>query len=598
LVTATTSVPHAGPASNLARFAEDRKLPLEALKKDGWRDLPGGKIGMPYYDETGMHLFDRVRNAPGRKPRFLQPSGEKTVPYGLHRLADFASSSTLYLAEGETDTQTLWHHNLAALGLPGANNVKALHKEHLAGFETICVCQDADNGGENFVAGLAKHLKEIGFAGVALALTMPPGFKDVSELHVANPDDFRQALDARKAVAQVLLDGPATSAVPGLVTTCLADVKPRPVEWLVPGLIPLGKLTMLAGDGGHGKSSITLDLAACISTGRPCFGLNYQAHKPAEVLLFSCEDDLADTVVPRLLAASADLQKARHCETVRDAAGKLKPFSLADFEAMEAFLASHRDVRAVIIDPAGAYIGRAGVNENKDAELRKLLVPLAELAARFCVAIVLVKHLNKGAGLKAVDRVGGSVGYVNTVRSALLVAPDPDNDTRKLLLPMKGNLTGQARGIAFQLVPLAPEKAETIVKPMTHLKEPERVLLREQLFSVAWGKTVDTTADEAVQAGSKTYRGPNKVERCKAWLRDFLKTHAYPSEEILTAAKAADFTFDNVKEAKAALKAEGLRNSNASRLGGAWWSGFGTVESWCPRPDPDGPDAPLSPCPP
>src|SRR4051794_15612074 len=84
-----------------------------------------------------------------------------------------------------------------------------------------------------------------------------------------------------------------------LATVRLDTVKAKPVRWLVPDLIPRGNLTMIAGDGGHGKSAATLDLIARLSKGEPAFGLDYKPGGPAESLLISCEDDLADTVVPR-----------------------------------------------------------------------------------------------------------------------------------------------------------------------------------------------------------------------------------------------------------------------------------------------------------
>src|SRR5262249_41211788 len=147
----------------------------------------------------------------------------------------------------------------------------------------------------------------------------------------------------------------------------LSTIRIEPIRWLVPNYLPLGKQVLIAGDGGHGKSSLTLHLAACLTTGRPAFGLDYQA-APAEVLLVSCEDDFGDTVVPRLLAAGADLSKIFRVDGTKDQKGKVQPFSLADFQALREELKSRPArpmVRLVVIDPAGAYIGRAGVDEHK-----------------------------------------------------------------------------------------------------------------------------------------------------------------------------------------------------------------------------------------
>ena len=121
---------------------------------------------------------------------------------------------------------------------------------------------------------------------------------------------------------------------PRLATTRLDGIRPLPIRFLVPDLIPLGKLVLFAGDGGNGKTALTLDITANVTRGRPCFGLQYDAPPPAEVLLISCEDDFGDTVVPRLLAAGADLTKVFRVDGIRGEDGQILPFNMAYFEAL------------------------------------------------------------------------------------------------------------------------------------------------------------------------------------------------------------------------------------------------------------------------
>jgi RecA-family ATPase len=363
---------------------------------------------------------------------------------------------------------------------------------------------------------------------------------------------------------------------------------------LVPGIIPLGKLVMLAGDGGHGKSAMTLDLAACLTTGRPCLGLTYAPLPPAEVLLISCEDDLADTIVPRLLAAEADLTRCHSVDGVRDASGKCAPFSMAHFQAMEQELKKRPNVRLVVIDPAGAFVGRTGVDDHKDSELRALLGPLAEVAASRGVTILIVKHFHKGATARAVHKVSGGVGYVNAVRAGFVAVPDPEDEDRRLFLPLKFNLGPRPAGLAYQTRSLDPNEAQAILARFDHLEPEDRERLAQQLFRIKWLGTVDASADDAVNAFGKREQGPNKVEKATEWVREFLAEFAYPSEEIMAAAKAAGFTFDNVKEAKARLKSEGLY-STCKGFQGAWWSGFGKPEGWTLRPTPHTPHTPDAP---
>jgi hypothetical protein len=362
----------------------------------------------------------------------------------------------------------------------------------------------------------------------------------------------------------------------------LTDIKPEPIHWLVPNFLPLGKLVMLAGDGGHGKSSITLNLTADLTRGRPCFGLDRAPQLPCEVLLIGCEDDYADTVVPRLLAAGADLSRVFKVDGVRDPSGKVLPFSLAQYQAMEEELKRRPKVRLVVIDPAGAYIGRSGVDDHKDSELRSLLDPLAELAAKYRVTVLLVKHLNKGATAKAIHRVSGSTGYINAVRAAFVVAPSQEDEVIKLLLPLKFNIAAKPSGLSYRLDALSSDGAERVLAPFDHLSQDDRDRLAKQLFRVAWLGQVNTDADSLFAARSA--RDGNKVAKCAEWMQAFLATYAYPSSEILAAAEAQGFTLDNVKEAKVRLKAKGLRNSNRGGFQKGWWSGIGTPDSEQHRP--------------
>ncbi len=236
-----------------------------------------------------------------------------------------------------------------------------------------------------------------------------------------------------------------------LETTCLLGIKPQPLDWLIPDLLPLGKLFVLAGDGGLGKSSATLHIAADLSQGRCCCGLTYDKPAHARTLLVSCEDDLADTIVPRLLAHNANLGMIDKVngliktypivEGERRVSEKI-PFSLAQVKPLGDWLTVHPDCRLVVIDPATAFVGAAGIDDHRDSELRSLLGPLHELAGERKISIVLIMHCNKGGAAKATNRVLGGVGYVNASRAAFLVCQDPDDKTRRLMLPLKYNLTG------------------------------------------------------------------------------------------------------------------------------------------------------------
>jgi hypothetical protein len=327
-------------------------------------------------------------------------------------------------------------------------------------------------------------------------------------------------------------------------------IKPEPVRWLVPGRVPLGKLVLIAGDGGHGKSTLTLTLAADLTRGRPSFGQDDHETPPASVLLISCEDDFADTVVPRLLAAGADLSRISKVDGIRGSDGTPAPFNLGHYVQLKNELKARPAVRLVVIDPATAYVGRSGVDDHKDSALRALLGPLAELAAECDVTIILVMHVNKGTTAKAVYRVVGSAAYVNSVRAGYLLCPDPDDGERKLFLPLKFNVGLKPAGLAFRMQALCQEEWEAVLSRFDHLGDDDRRRLGEQLFRIAWEGEVDVEADAAMAPPAKD-RGPTKTAAAADWILDYLRSRGpTPSNDVIEAGEKAGFSERTLWNAK------------------------------------------------
>jgi hypothetical protein len=251
-------------------------------------------------------------------------------------------------------------------------------------------------------------------------------------------------------------------------------------------------------------------------------------------LLISCEDDFGDTVVPRLLSADADLSRAHRVDGVALGEGRPRAFTLADLESLDGELACRPDVRLVIIDPVGGYVGRAGVDDNREAELRAVLDPLAELAARRSTLVLMVKHLSKDQTRKAAQRVGGSAAYVNAARAAFVVAPDPEDASRRLFLPIKFNCGPWPSGLAFRMGDLAPGERAGILAGMDHLGPEDRERMAKQLYRVGWEGPVSVSADEALGADARAHRGGKAdLDRAAEWLRGRLATG--PAGSILCA---------------------------------------------------------------
>jgi len=232
----------------------------------------------------------------------------------------------------------------------------------------------------------------------------------------------------------------------GPVITCLADVEPETVSWLWPARVPFGKLTLLIGDPGLGKSTVTTDMAARLSTKTawPDGG----AGVDGSTLVLTAEDGLADTWRPRADRQGGDVRRIHVLRAVR-IDGTETPFTLErDLPALERALGD-TEAALAIVDPLSAYLGPR--DSYKDAEIRGLLGPLAALAERLRVAVVGVLHLTKDAQRRILHRAQGSIAFVAAARSVLAVGEDPELPERRLLVAVKNNLAPLAPALAFRI---------------------------------------------------------------------------------------------------------------------------------------------------
>jgi hypothetical protein len=234
----------------------------------------------------------------------------------------------------------------------------------------------------------------------------------------------------------------------------VAEVDREQVRWLWPGRIPLGKVTVLDGDPGTGKSTLTLTIAAKVTTGSP-FPDGTRPER-ADVILLSAEDDIGDTIRPRLEAAGADLARCWVLPDVHpppDDKGKPRPPRPPELPAdLDTLVGMVKDKQAalVVVDPLMAFLS-GQVDSHRDQDVRRVLASLAYMATRTGAAVVIVRHMNKGTG-SALYRGSGSIGIVGAARSGLLVAPDPDDDSRRVVAMMKSNLAKMPEALAYRLV--------------------------------------------------------------------------------------------------------------------------------------------------
>ncbi|MDP9427575.1 MAG: AAA family ATPase [Actinomycetota bacterium] len=330
----------------------------------------------------------------------------------------------------------------------------------------------------------------------------------------------------------------------------LADVTPERVSWLWPGRLPLGKLVVIDGDPSTGKSTLTLDLAARVSTGSPW--PDGAIARPAGVLLLSAEDGLADTIAPRLIAAGADLRRV-HALTEVPAADEdgdvrqVPPSLPRDIPTIEKIITEHK-VQLVVIDVLMAYLN-GKVDSHRDQDVRGVLHQLAAMAERTGCTILLVRHLNKAGGSNALYRGGGSIGIVSAARAAYLVARDPDDEARRIFAVTKCNLALEPPSLAYRLV-----------------GDPDNGCAR-----IEWEDApVEHTA-------ASLLRGPvdddERTERDEAavWLLGYLTDNGGTAarKDIVKAARAAGYSEATLKRAK---DRAAVKHSSEGFPRQTWWS--------------------------
>jgi RecA-family ATPase len=238
---------------------------------------------------------------------------------------------------------------------------------------------------------------------------------------------------------------------PGLL---LSEVDTQEITWLWEKRIPRGKITVLDGDPGMGKSLIAAHIAACVSTGRPM--PDGTPTRQGGVILIAPEDSPEETLKPRLEAAGGDPSQVLLLNTVEDLDAKRRkiydrPFSLAqDLDLLENTIKRMQAV-LVIIDPLMAVLGNT-IDSSRDQSVREVFTPLAQLAERTGCAILMIRHLSRGSAGHPLYRGAGSLGIIAAARSGLIVAADPSDEQRRVLAPTKHNLSQPASNLTYQVV--------------------------------------------------------------------------------------------------------------------------------------------------
>lgn len=454
----------------------------------------------------------------------------------------FATGATIHQATGYPVVVAFQARNLVVIA--------QMIRRFLSGRQLI-LCADDDRETKGNV-GVTNAMEAARIVNGQIAIpdfgaVRPEGvsdFNDLYQLHglAAVARDIQKVVTRKQDhFALVSVKSPQSINTIGVLYRCIADIQPESIDWLWPGYLAMGKICMLAGNPGLGKSQVTIYIAAMVTVGghwpvskTPC--------RPGKVIILSAEDDPADTIRPRLEAVGADLSRVLVVDAVVSG-NEQKPrgFNLkTDLSHLEKLLLEINDVSLIIIDPITAYLGQ--VDSHKNADIRSLLTPLTALAAKYKVAVLCVSHLNKGAG-EAITRVTGSLAFVAATRSAFVVLKDKENPERRLLLPLKNNISDDQNGLAFRIVPTEIEYQKENIKTSR----------------VDWESCpVTMTADDAMTTLSDS-KSPSSIEDAKTFLHELLMQGSMSVNEVKENAKQDGYAWRTIQRAKKMLGIEAVK---------------------------------------
>jgi putative DNA primase/helicase len=536
--------------SEAARWLRDRQLLAgdassgDVVGRREWRlsDASGSYLATHHREdrEGGTKVFWWSRNGS------LGLGGLKAADlplYGADVLAKSPSDGSVLVVEGEKAADALRRSGFSVVAtVTGAGVTPSQASLEVLRGREIVLWPDNDDPGRKHMDRIAGRLRDI-----ASKVRMISWGKKVGD----DAADFfssggtTECLGGLVAQAREWRPKLASQLASAAKLIRLSEVNPEAVSWLWPGRIPFGKLTVLDGDPGLGKSTLALDLAARMTTGRELPG--GAACSRGAVVLLSAEDGLADTVRPRLDAAGGDPSRFVAISTVQEPGGAETAPSLVEHVSQIEDAIRRESGRLLIVDPFMAYLGRE-INSYRDQDVRSVLAPLAALADRTGAAVLLVRHLRKGSRADgALYAGGGSIGISGAARSVLLVGKDPDDESRRIVAAVKSNLCPSPPSLAYRIETDGDGRPRIVWEP-----EP-----------------VDFTADRLLAASAEGEEERGARAEAAEWLSYYLADAPRPSAEVLREGRRAGHQEITLRRAAKGL---GVQKSKDGFQGGWIWA--------------------------
>lgn len=312
-----------------------------------------------------------------------------------------------------------------------------------------------------------------------------------------------------------------------VTTVCLDTLTVKEHRWLMKPYLPEGKITMIFGDPGQGKTTFAVNIAASLSNGKALDGSTLC--EPINIIYLTAEDGIADTILPRLISARANLS---NIFTIDENSAPLT----MDDKRLETAIYKH-NARLVILDPIQAYLGRIDINKAND--VRDKTKTLAYLGEKTGCTFILLGHLNKSISSKVAYRSLGSIDFYAIARSILLIGRDPNKKDIHVVCHIKSNLAKEGVPIAFKIT-----ETENDAGKFEYLGP------------------YDIDPEDIINGNPE--KKLSKLETAKALILQQLSESDIPAAEIFNLAGQINISARTIEEAKRALRIE------AKRIGQHW----------------------------
>ncbi|MCW1965158.1 AAA family ATPase [Polynucleobacter sp.] len=505
-----------------------------------------------YTDVQGEWLYSRMRLSHPDKSKLIRPFYERDGNFvlgepkfdgkkPLYQLPLIKDAEIIFWVEGEKKVEALVELGLVATTSGGATSHEGADFEPLRG-KSVVIWADFDEAGKVHAKAVKTILEGID-CDVALidveGLKLPPK-GDVVDWIELNPSATKEDVLALPKLPK------EPKVEHGVVLLKASDLSPQPINWIWNGWVAGGKFHLLGGVAGTGKTTISLALASSISNGgRFPDGTRSPS---GNVVVWTGEDDISDTLTPRLMAMGANLDKVHFVQGVIGEDGE-QPFNPStDMPILQQAISKVGDVKLLIIDPIVSVVKG---DSHKNAEVRKDLAPLIQMAESMGFAIIGITHFSKGtSGREPIERITGSLAFGAVARVVLVASKSKSDDGEdvRIFLRAKSNIGADNGGFEYSLEQATTEGGI----------ETSRVL---------WGEAIEGSARELLVDAEDDSDGGSMAE-CMQFLSSILSDGEMPAQEVKKDCIGAGHSISTMNRAKKKLGIE------AKKIGigrGSYW---------------------------